>query len=155
MSVVEFKEPTATAVKYIADTMRSLDVVEVLLSHGHTPLQALNRSLDLSPKKWVAYVDGDPFVAFGVGELSLLSSIGSPWALASRSFADYRRPFAAYSRRIIADLRRGYEALENYVWRGNIDSIRWLRSCGFTLDPAAPHGPGGHPFHRFTMPGVL
>ncbi|WP_421707117.1 hypothetical protein [Algihabitans sp.] len=49
----------------------------------------------------------------------------------------------------MARLQGRYDHLENWVDARNARSIRWLRWLGFTLEPAAPYGRFGRPFHRF------
>lgn len=155
MSEVKFSEPTAEDILAVGGDMREADKLEVLLSSASEPMQSLEWSVAVSRLVWVAKVDGDPFVIFGVGESTLASTTGSPWALASTNFSKYRREFARWSRPIVALMAEEYEHLENWVLAGNITSVRWVRSCGFTLDPAVPHGPAGALFHRFHRHGSL
>lgn len=44
-----------------------------------------------------------------------------------------------------------FALLTNYVDARNAVSIRWLRWLGFEIEPAAPFGIHGLPFHRFSM----
>ena len=130
--------------------MRPADALEVRLSSGATPREAVFRSVDSSPVvKVVALLDEDPVAVFGVGATSLLSERGSPWLLGTSRLALCRRELAARSRAIVCEMAGRYRLLENYVHADNVTSVRWLASCGFRLEPAAPYGVAGALFHRF------
>lgn len=137
----------------LAPRLREADKTELWLSHQNTPEQALRHALKLSVWAYCLVGPEGPIAAFGLGGAPM-SVICSPWALAADpgpSRADWGR----FSRPVITKMRRDVELLENWVHAGNIVSIRWLRSCGFTLDAAAPYGALGAPFHRFWMKGDL
>lgn len=151
-SEVRYGPPTATALERLAGEMRPVDREEVRLSHGLEPGPALEMSVAASVRCRLAEDDLGPLAVFGVGA-HMLSPVGSPWCLGSYRLDGYRREFARVSRPIVAWMRPGFERLENWVYSGNIVSIRWLRSCGFILDPALPYGPAGALFHRFYMKG--
>ena len=53
----------------------------------------------------------------------------------------------------VADIRRRYASLLNFVHAENEVSVAWLRRLGFEVGPAVPHGPSGALFHPFTMEG--
>ncbi len=97
--------------------------------------------------------DEIPLAVFGVARNSMLSLRGSPWLIGSTPIAFYGRDVARLSRPMVNYLRGGYTVLENWVHADNMVSVRWLKGCGFTIDPAEPHGPFGAMFHRFWMSG--
>lgn len=155
-SVLKFVKPNPEHVAFVAEHMRGADRTEIWLSSRHLPLPALKASVARSTVDCYAVLADDvPLAIFGVGSASAISVQGSPWLLGSTSFMFHRRELALASRPMVNYLRGGYTLLENWVHADNIVSVRWLRSCGFTIEPAAPFGPFGAPFHRFWMPGEL
>ncbi len=151
---VEFREPRLADLAAIAADIRPEDAEEVRLSHGHTPMEALCASVARSKQCCAVFTSNDlPILVFGVGKASILATTGRPWLLGTRKMTDHRRRFAALSRGVIQDMRRGVSLLENWVWAGSLVSVRWIASCGFIIEPPEPHGPQGAPFHRFWMPG--
>jgi hypothetical protein len=152
---VEFVKPYIELLEEIADGMRPADVEEVRLSHGHSPLAALEASVRSSPLVcYVAVDDGRPLCAFGVGGRPLAVK-GSPWLLGHERLGDYRRELARLSRPMVQMMSARFSLLENWVHADNVVSVRWLKACGFTLEPAAPFGAQGAMFHRFWMKGGL
>jgi hypothetical protein len=134
----------------VAATMRPADLAEVLASGGHDPLTALTRSISLSTHSWAGLVDGQAAALFGVGPASLASGIGCPWFLGSTLLDAHPRPMLSMSRDWLDRIAQLYPHLENHVDARNRRAVRWLSWLGFSLHPAAPHGPHGLPFHRFT-----
>jgi hypothetical protein len=154
-SDLRFVEPTTGYLVTLAREMRDEDVKEIRLSHQHTPLTGLRASVAASDKSWVALAGQSPIAAFGVGGASMLSLVGSPWFLGSKALRAYRSEFGRLSRPMVERLRADYALLENWVHADNLVSVRWLRSCGFTIEPATPFGPYGALFHRFWIDGGL
>jgi hypothetical protein len=150
--VVDYVEPTEEALVRLAGEMRPVDRREVMLSHGQEPEAALRMSVAVSVRCLMAVDERGPLAVFGVGG-SALSSTGSPWMLGSIRLASYNREFARVSRPIVRWMRKDFERLENWVSVDNMVSIRWLRSCGFILEPAVPYGVAKTLFHRFHMEG--
>lgn len=62
-------------------------------------------------------------------------------------------PFWRENRKYLSSLLERYDMLFNYVDARHTASIRWLRRLGFSMEPAAPFGVDGVPFHRFEMRG--
>lgn len=135
----------------LAPRLRTADRREVMASHGHRGLQALQSSLDRSELAWAVRHDGELLSLHGVVRVSILGGTGSPWLLGSRSLVNHKRALMEISRAHVQGWRERYDFLENWVDAGNALSIRWLRWLGFTLEPAAPYGRFGRPFHRFWM----
>lgn len=152
---VNFVRPTYLLLKQIAEGMRPADVEEVRLSHGHDPLEAICASADASPLVCYVAMDGqDPICAFGVGGRPLAVK-GSPWLLGHTRLESRRRELAVLSRPVVQMMAARFSLLENWVHSDNVVSVRWLKACGFTLEPAAPFGAHGALFHRFWMKGGI
>lgn len=155
-SALDIVRPTDDIIRAVAENMRQCDRAEIWLSHRHVPIDGLKRSIAISRNDcYAAVADGVPLAVFGVAAPSLTSLTGSPWMLGSDSFNLYRKEIAAASRPMINYLRGGYTLLENWVHSDNMTSVRWLRSCGFTVEAAEPYGPFGAYFHHFWMTGEL
>ena len=154
MSVIEITPTVDPDLPALAAALRPEDAREVWLSHRHTPAEALRASVRGSVLCWTARDATGPFAAFGLGGAPLALT-GAPWMLGTTRLSLYARDLARHSRPWVRYMRQAVVLLENWVWADNMTSVRWLRSCGFTLEPAAPFGPFGAPFHRFWMKGDL
>ncbi|MAH03996.1 MAG: hypothetical protein CL561_00350 [Alphaproteobacteria bacterium] len=137
---------------YIAENMRKADREEVMASHGHTPKQAVMRSLNVSDKSWACTLDGEPVCIWGVATIgSILSFTGAPWLLGTDKVNDIKFYFLRNSANYVDEMHKNYDLLENYVDERNTLSKAWLKWLGFKIDKAEPHGVAGLPFHRFYM----
>lgn len=77
---------------------------------------------------------------------------GIPWLLAAPELEEvHSRTFLRYCRRFLSRMLADYSVLANWVDARNTAAMRWLRWLGFTLQPAAPFGPLGLPFHPFNL----
>ncbi|WP_208539341.1 hypothetical protein [Algihabitans albus] len=148
---IEIRAARLSDAAELAPRLRPADRREVMASHGHRPLQALIQSLRHSDLAWAGLIDGEVLALWGAGTTALLGRQGAPWLLAGRGLERHKRSFLRLSRENLARLQARYDYLENWVDARNTRSIRWLRWLGFTLEPAAPHGRFGRPFHRFWM----
>ncbi len=57
---MEFVKPTEELIRYIADNMREEDAIEVDVSDGHKPLEALMNSWSVSDYSVIAISKGTP-----------------------------------------------------------------------------------------------
>lgn len=135
----------------LAPRLRHADADEVWASGRYRPAEALRLSLGLSLMAWTGLVDDVPMCIFGVSPVSLMSGHGAPWMLGAEGLERHAVPFLRRNRAYVAEMLALCPRLENHVDARNALSIRWLRWLGFTIHPAAPFGPFGVPFHRFTM----
>ena len=148
---VEIRAARACDAAALAPHLRPADRREVMASHGHRPLSALTLSLRHSDVAWAGLIEGEVLALWGAGTTALLGRQGAPWLLAGRGLERHKRLFLQLSRAQLTQLQERYDYLENWVDARNARSIRWLRWLGFTLEPAAPYGRFGRPFHRFWM----
>lgn len=151
MSVVKFIEPTPDHIQFIADNMREADRIEVMASHGHTPMEALQAGLKRTGFTTIVTVNDEPCVMFGLVRLDLLSCEGTPWLLGTENALKYRREFLIQTPKVIAEMLTICPKLVNYVHSKNTVSIRWLRKLGFILEEPVPYGVAGELFHRFHL----
>lgn len=127
--------------------MRPSDRGEVWASGRMLPLDAVLSSLGPSSHAWTGSVDGRLVTMWGVCPGP--ERIGIPWMLATDDLEKYQRAFLRRNRAYIGKMLDHYDTLVNWVDARNQVSIRWLGWLGFRLDPAAPFGALGLPFHRF------
>lgn len=113
-------------------------------------VRVLATAVDRSTAVWVAD-DGEPVALFGVGALSLLQGVGTPWLLGTDRMWRHPRTLVVEGRRYLSTMRSLYPHLVNYVDARNDASIRWLKRLGFTLHDPAPYGAMGLPFHKFEV----
>lgn len=151
MSVIDVIPATVEHARALAPRMRAADAAEVWASGRLTPLEALERSLALSPLAWAGTVDGEPACVFGAASTSLLGGDGVPWLLGSDAIERHQRAFLRRNREYVRQMQAAFPTLRNMVDARNATSIRWLRWLGFTIEPAVPFGPFGLPFHPFIL----
>jgi hypothetical protein len=104
-----------------------------------------------SPMRMVAEVDGVVVAMFGVAAQSLLSDVGHPWMFGTPEMERHSRSLIREARPYIAEMKAMYPRLTNIVDARNHKSIRWLKKCGFEIQPAIRLGVNGLPFHPFVM----
>lgn len=146
---VEVERATAAHAADLAARMRAADREEVRASGDHTPLEALQMSLERTAYPVAGLFNGRVECIFGVSNLWVLGSIGVPWLLGSETLPLYARPFLRESRRYVDAMRDRFRLLTNHVDARNEMSIRWLKWLGFAIMSPEPFGPFGLPFHRF------
>ena len=152
--MVEFVKPTIDMIKIIAQDMRRSDVVEVMSSHGYTPLQALSYSVEQSDYSTMAIDDGVPISIFGVAVSNITTGLGHPWLLSSNQLFNYKEDLFKIGPVVINDMIAVCPRLINHVHYENKTSIKWLKSLGFIIEDPEPYGVKGDPFHKFHM-GVI
>lgn len=152
-SCVTYQHASVADAYAVAPHLRDADVAECFHAYGRSPMEMLPESIRVSPHCWVAKDDEGIVSIFGVGQSSLLSQTGNPWLVGTNRMMRYRRELLRKSRDMITAFRGEYKLLENWVDVRNIQSIRWLRWCGFKFDEPGPFGVFGLPFVRFSMKG--
>lgn len=149
--MINFIKPNEAAVRVIAADMRHADAVEVMASHGYTPIDALMSGWDQSHFATIVTADGIPVAMFGLTSVNRLSGIGVPWLLSSEVAMQYKREFLLQSPPVVEQMLNICPKLYNYVHAENKVSIRWLKWLGFTIDEPGPFGVDGAMFHRFHL----
>lgn len=144
---------TVEDAELLAPRIKPADVAEVWAASHRTPLQALLEGFCRPGKVWAGLRAGEPFLLFGVGDLPGICPIGVPWMLSVPMRPGEALALLRRSRHHVETMRDGYTILQNWTDARHTESHQWLRWCGFRLEPAAPYGADGLPFHRFWMPG--
>lgn len=151
---VRFRYVQSGDIAHIAANLRDADRREIAASRGPEvqPADAIANTVLRSSHVWIAVAgDGEPIAIFGVAPISMIDGIGSPWMLSTERVYEHPRALVTEARRYLSAMRETYPTLYNFVDARNDKSIRWLKRLGFALQPAAPYGPAGVPFHRFEM----
>lgn len=129
--------------------LRAADLAEIEAATGRAPFDVLAESVTTSEWSEVLLIEGGVEALGGLGALS--PTTGVPWLVGSARLGDDPRWLLRESRRQLRRMLRRFAALENRVDARNAAAIRYLRALGVRLDPPAPHGPQGLPFHRFSL----
>lgn len=134
----------------LAPRLRMRDVEEIRAASGDDPMTALLRCASESPIAWTAEDHEGPFVMFGVAPY--MDDVGSPWLLgADRLVTQYLRAFLRESKHYIKVMHTHYPMLVNYVDARQLDSLKYLRRAGFSIDKFLPtFGHERRPFYRFS-----
>lgn len=141
--------PNPTLVRVLSENMTRDDRIEVMLSHGHTAQDAIEKGLEVSKFTTVGCVGDDVCCIFGVTEKSLLTRHGIPWMLTTDKMELHKRILMEGSIDVVNEMKRHFNHLENYVYVENKRSVRWLKWLGFEFDEPEPHGKYQQPFMRF------
>lgn len=150
MRRVEIREAAFEDVALIAANARPADVAE-LAATGSDPAMAMYKGLVVSTHAWTGLVNDEPVCMFGVAPRSVVTGRGAPWLIGSTGLERYVATFIRRCAPEVQKMRDSYNLLENFVDARNDLAIRWLMWLGFTIQPAAPYGINGEPFHRFLM----
>ncbi len=115
---------------------------------GIGPFEALRGSYFSSlPFAFTITADGAAAAMFGVGPHPN-SPNGCPWLLGTDAIRTIRRQFFRESKLWAGWMARFYPTLHNVVDVENVDSIDWLKHCGFTVSTEAVFL-RGNPFYPF------
>lgn len=130
--------------------MRPADRAEMEASSGKDVVSTLHKSLGFSFVPGVAVApDGRLMCMFGAVPYEIMGDRAAPWLIGTTVLTEFPTELMRGGRRYLTQVRQRYPKLVNYVDARNTDSVRWLRSAGFEIDPAEPFGVAGLPFHRF------
>lgn len=149
---VKFYNPSLDDVMALVPLIRADDRKEVERL-GNTIEQALAQSFRDSDHLWLAELDGKPACIIGIGTVSYIGNVGTPWFLTTDVMETMaaKRALLAYSPVFVADFLEKYDNLVNYVDARYIRALRWLKWLGFTIGEIERSSITGHPFRRVSM----
>lgn len=150
MADIEIRNTLPEDVPLLAGNLRRADQGEMAAYGFRDPTIAIQRSVDGSMLCWTGLVNGDLAAILGVGPISLLRGIGSPWMMGTPLLDRNIREMIRRTPEYLGRMETMFPKLVNWVYAGNTSSKRWLRSVGFKLEPPQPLGPKGQLFHRFS-----
>ena len=148
---VEIRDVEEGDIAVLVRNMREHDKMEVNAATHMGLRNAVQTSVIMSTYSKTGLVNDELVCMWGVCPISLLSGSGSPWMLGTDLITEKQRIFLRRSKPWLADIRKDYRYLENFVDARNVLSIKWLKWLGFEMDEAEPYGIHGEPFHKFTM----
>ena len=113
---------------------------------GYSPAEALGRSIGRSLWADAYLVDGEVAAILGLALPSLTGRLASLWLVTGMPVDRHRKPFLRLCRARLAEVRRQWPLLVDYVHADYAEAHRWLRWLGFTIGPPEPYGQLGHLF---------
>lgn len=134
--------------------MREADQRECWAVSHETAGEALMKSFTRSELCWTAFdKDKRQVFMFGVANGSLLFNNGYVWLLGTTRMekTENKIGLLKISKPYIKKMLAPYEMIENYVDARNALSIKWLKWCGFTIEPMRVYGIERKMFHHFWM----
>lgn len=114
--------------------LRPLDVHECALA-GQSMAEAIKHAVDAS-EYLSAIVDAttlEPLAIYGVASDEDDESVGIPWLLAIPDFKMTKTWLKECKAEVFPEMQALYPTLRNYVYKGNRESILWLRWLGFSM----------------------
>ena len=125
-----------------AEPMHIIGLIErTQFSEVHGAREALRTHILMSEDSWVAKLDGQVVVCWGVIPPSILSSMAYVWVVASNDIGKHPHVkflFIRYSQRILEIMLQKYESLYGFCFPHESESIKWLRHLGAKFED--PHG---------------
>ncbi len=147
----QFCETKKEHVDSLKGRLRDSDKMEIQAFSGRDPDAALEHSAAISSLCWTAIKNGKVIAIFGAAGLSVMSTNGCPWMLGSEELNCSGIEIVRISRYYVGEMKKRFPFLENYIDARQKRSIRWLKWCGFTVEPAIPFGIEAKLFHRFYL----
>lgn len=148
MPSVEIIPSEAKHVAQLALSMREGDAREVTVL-GLDPRKMLWNSYRRGVMRKTAFVDGQIAAMWGCSG-SPLGHTAQPY-LVTGNAVNLISPivFARIYRREVAEMKKMFPVLENYVDASYNGAVRMLELAGFRLGETMPLGPNNSPFRRF------
>jgi hypothetical protein len=134
----------------LAPCLRESDLREIQAVYGKPPAVVLARGIAQSEHCYIVIDEsGDPIALFGVISAAQ-PGVGIPWMVASRTLAQHVAFVARNSRKWLTILQCGYTELWNCLDARNLEDLRWVQWCGFTVtETIAEYGVEKRPFVAF------
>lgn len=136
-------------IAHVALNARGADVQEVYRATGLSVLSAMRYSAEVSDEVNVIR-DNDcvPFCIYGCASDPEVEGGGIPWMIATDRLKKNRRYFHWVAVNWHKHLLKEYTSLANYADDENTQSLRWLASLGYIIDPPVINE-RGFPIRRF------
>lgn len=130
-------EPTAQHLDWLVGHIRPQDLLEIAAYGINLPVRQLVQASVDNCFQCLAAVNetGELMAVFGV------SKQGAPWLLGTTGLRHHVSVLKGLSQRFVSQWLEHFGTLQNYVYKHNRVSARWLRGLGFTLveDPRFDH----------------
>jgi hypothetical protein len=148
---IEIRDIEPQDIDVLVRNMRQADRDEVKASTVLPLRTVIDHSVRLSSYSKAGLVDGELACMWGVCPISMLSSKGAPWMLATYEIEKHPMSFLRRCRPHVKKLKDSYRSMENYVDVRNTVAIHWLKWMGFKMEEPQAWGVQGLDFHKFTM----
>ena len=148
---IEIRDIEPQDIDELVRNMRQADRDEVKASTNLPLRSVIDHSIRLSSYSKAGLVNGELACLWGVCPISILSSKGSPWLLATPVIEQYPMAFLRRCKPYIKKFKELYSSMENYVDVRNTVAIHWLKWMGFKMEEPQAWGVQGLDFHKFTM----
>lgn len=150
MARLEVVAATPEYGRAVAAAMRPADIAEVWAVAHHSPMQAVELSLEAPGEQLAFLVDDMPMAVFGCSATAL-DGVGTPWLLGAVGVERHARQFLVLGRDYVTCWALEYNDLINVVDTRNTVSIRWLRRLGFAFHDPVLLGPDACSFLPFSL----
>lgn len=131
----------------LSKNLREQDEVEISLSNGYSPLQAITLSFTMSQECHTIMYNDAPVGMFGVVDSGMFAA---PWLLASKEIEQFPVTFIKECTKWVDSMNDKHPLLINYVHKENTAAIKWLKYLGFRFTKLYEHyGVGQAPFYQF------
>jgi len=145
--MVKIVPSVITDCQEIAENMREQDRIELELSNGYAPLQALVLSHAMSQECNTVLLDDVPVGMFGVVPNGMFSA---PWLLGTKELEKLPITLVKIGKQWVEETNAKHPLLINYVHKDNTVAIEWLKHLGFKfIRLYDKHGVGQAPFYQF------
>jgi hypothetical protein len=141
---------SATLAHAEAIELRSGDAREIA-ALGFSKDEALARSMARSLWTDAYLIDGEVAAILGLALPSMTGRLASLWLVTGVPVDRNRKAFLRLCRARLAEVRRHWPVLVDYVHAEYAEAHRWLRWLGFTIGPPEPYGRLGAPFCRASI----
>jgi hypothetical protein len=135
-----------------AIVLRPGDAREIA-AHGVTQEEGLRLSLERSLWADAYLAAGEVAAILGCGSNCLLGGYATPWLITGMPVDRHRKEFLRLTKARIEELRTEHPVMVNWIHAPYVESLRWARWLGFTVEPPTAMGPRGEPFCRIVMKG--
>jgi hypothetical protein len=122
-----------------------------VLALGFDPRWAIENCLKTAIEAVAISKGGKLACIVGVSRRHDLAEDVEPWLLSTPVILAHPRDTLHVSKLILERWLKTYPSMSNYVDTRHKRAVRWLVWLGAKLEPAAPHGPYGRLFHKFTF----
>lgn len=136
-ALLTYRPATEADLFGIARKLRQADRQEIRMASNLEPLAGLTASLHAAAESWVACTAERPIALFGITRWEQYPRFGLIWLLGTVEARRFRKAFLVDGAGWVAHLEQDYDAVGNWVWRGNVTAIRWLEELGFEFPSGA------------------
>lgn len=161
---VTIEKATPLLVQQYAPLLREADraEIEAAFGPGLSVEFILQQGLDASIECWSMTFGGELACLWGVSVLrenihgqpvdyDPYREVACGWLLTTHAVSRHPKTFWLCCAAIFPAVLDRYPMLLNWIDARHVQALRWARKMGFHVEPPAPHGELGLPFHKFKI----